>query len=251
MHQREEISMPITDDSASRALELVEDFKQAAQCNSQLQDEVLETIHVLNSHLNRLLEKQGATRWKLRGRGILPGRITVGGGLATDGALQQDGSNDKDRDEIKILSLASPPQTFEELGIVLQVGGATLKHGQAELLASDPVKPPSNSGQILGNIRLAAILPNLYIHSDNQLRVGDELLTVNTQLILKCSVDQARWVLYLFLHLYTNISCLQRIFRNLFSKYFNHTESQVQHLKSARATILKMLSLKNVVSTLL
>ncbi|XP_030832438.1 uncharacterized protein LOC579286 isoform X3 [Strongylocentrotus purpuratus] len=187
--------MPITDDSASRALELVEDFKQAAQCNSQLQDEVLETIHVLNSHLNRLLEKQGATRWKLRGRGVLPGRITGGGGLATDGALQQDGSNDKDRDEIKILSLVSPPQTFEELGIVLQVGGATLKHGQPELLASDPVKPHSNSGQILGNIRLAAILPNLYIHSDNQLRVGDELLTVNTQLIQKCSVDQARALL--------------------------------------------------------
>ncbi|XP_071488775.1 uncharacterized protein [Diadema antillarum] len=184
--------MPITDDSASRALELVEEFQQAAERNSQLQTEVLETIRVLNSHLNRLLEKQG-TRWRFKGRGI-PSR----GNAAAAATTPQDVWDDRDRDEIRILSLASPPSTFAELGIVLQVGGAvscaTLKHGQAELLALDP-KPASSSGKILGNIRVAAVMPNLFVHNDNQLKVGDELLTVNCQLIQKCSVDQARALL--------------------------------------------------------
>ncbi|XP_041464074.1 uncharacterized protein LOC121415060 isoform X3 [Lytechinus variegatus] len=188
--------MPITDDSASRALQLVEEFQQAAQRNTQLQGEVLETIHVLNSHLNRLLEKEGATHWKLQGKGVLPGRIVVGGSADRAPAPQQDGLDCKDRDEIKILSFVSPPRTFDELGIVLQTGGATPKQqGLAVPRAVDPVKSASTGGKILGNIRLAAILPNSYIHTDNQLRLGDELLTVNSQLIQDCSLDQARALL--------------------------------------------------------
>ncbi|XP_071794161.1 uncharacterized protein [Asterias amurensis] len=170
--------MPISEENAARSLRLLKEFRDAAGNNVQQQEDVQQSIDVLNAYLSSILPAATAV-------------VTTGGK-----AVQHSNSDERNKEEIKVYSFQSPPapQSIAEFGLILQHGAATAVTLQRSQALEPVAASPLLSHKALGNIRIAAVTAASYMHQDGRLKIGDEIIEINGHLMERCSVERARFL---------------------------------------------------------
>ena len=168
--------MPISEENAARSLRLLKEFRDAAGNNVQQQEDVQQSIDVLNAYLSSILPAATAV-------------VTTGGK-----AVQHSNSDERNKEEIKVYSFQSPPapQSIADFGLILQHGAATTVTLQRSQALEPVAASPLLNHKALGNIRIAAVTAGSYMHQDDRLKIGDEIIEINGHLMERCSVERAR-----------------------------------------------------------
>lgn len=178
--------MPITSenyDVVQRLLDSYEDEAASFYGEDPSQADVQYTIASLRAYATKLSASGDSVFVQQNG--------SAGGGTLPLPKKRQEipKPSTKDREEIHIFSFHSPPRKGKEFGLILRQEAGDFNKASRSVwrrsmaLGTDPSKPQSSSA---GQIRVELLLPKSYTQVDGRLKAGDELLTINGQVLEKC-----------------------------------------------------------------
>ncbi|XP_071845657.1 uncharacterized protein [Apostichopus japonicus] len=177
--------MPITAENYDIIQKLLDSYESEAAISDGgelSQPEVQYTIASLRAYATKLCTLQ-ETKPSYQNGGS-------GGPVPLNSERQETANPEmKDREEICIFSFHSPPRKARDFGLILRQETGHLNKTNRKLwrrsvtLGSDQFTAPVSS---VGQIRVELILPKSYTQEDGRLKPGDEILTINGQVLENC-----------------------------------------------------------------
>ncbi|XP_078585038.1 uncharacterized protein LOC144867103 isoform X1 [Branchiostoma floridae x Branchiostoma japonicum] len=167
--------MPITEQNADQFLQTLVVSPPAGD----LEGDTQHAVEILKTYLTSISPRQKKVKpVKKSGKAGVP-EIS---GPITSASLLVD---DKDHQDVKVFTFRNCP-SLEKFGITLtnvpaQDGGMKQKK--------------SSGKKVLGNIQVATVTRDGHAAQDKRLKVGDEVLEVNGHLMVKVSLEKARWII--------------------------------------------------------
>ncbi|XP_066271209.1 PDZ domain-containing protein 2-like [Branchiostoma lanceolatum] len=167
--------MPITEQNADQFLQTLVVSPPAGD----LEGDTQHAVEILKTYLTSISPRQKKFKpAKKSGKAAVP---EISGPITSASLL----GDDKDHQDIKVFTFRNCPN-LEEFGVTLtnvpaQDGG---------------VKQKKSAGKkVLGNVQVAAVTRDGHAAQDRRLKVGDEVLEVNGHLMVKVSLEKARWII--------------------------------------------------------
>ncbi|XP_078694153.1 uncharacterized protein LOC144923456 isoform X2 [Branchiostoma floridae x Branchiostoma belcheri] len=166
--------MPITEQNADQFLQTLVVSPPAGD----LEGDTQHAVEILKTYLTSISPKQKKVKpAKKSGKA---GVLEISGPVTSLSLL----ADDKDHQDIKVFTFRNCP-SLEEFGITLT--NVPVQDGAS--------KQKKTSGKkVLGNIQVATVTGDRHAAQDRRLKVGDEVLEVNGHLMVKVSLEKARWI---------------------------------------------------------
>ncbi|KAI8483570.1 hypothetical protein Bbelb_386630 [Branchiostoma belcheri] len=167
--------MPITEQNADQFLQTLVVSPPAGD----LEGDTQHAVEILKTYLTSISPKQKKVKpAKKSGKAGVP---EISGPITSLSLL----ADDKDHQDIKVFTFRNCP-SLEEFGITLT--NVPVQDGAS--------KQKKTSGKkVLGNIQVASVTRDGHAaDQDRRLKVGDEVLEVNGHLMVKMSLEKARWI---------------------------------------------------------